>query len=160
MANDVIVVMSSSQASLLGGEVTITGYTKSIRLKKFPDIKMKNPMRPTRAGSRILKNPQIPPITVITPIGTAIPNSFQALCNGNNLGTVTISELIADGDNAQLLRQVLLTNVYIVSWRIEGDRDGGLGSYTMTFDSLKQTRASIGQNQKATGKTAATAKKK
>lgn len=159
MANNVIVVLKSSQASLLGGEVTITGYEKTIRLQKFPDIIMKNPFRPTRGGNRILTNPQIAPITIITPIATAAPNSFQALCNGNNLGSVTITELISDGQNAQVLRQVVLTNVYIVSWRLQGDRDGALCSFTMTFDSLKQTRASIGQDQKAQGKTAATAKK-
>lgn len=159
MANNVIVVLKSSQASLLGGEVTITGYEKQIRLQKFPDLKMVNPFRPTRAGNRILTNPQIAPITIITPIGTAAPNSFQAMCNGNNLGTVTITELISDGKNAQVLRQVVLTNVYIISWRLQGDRDGRLCSFTMTFDSLKQTRASVGQDQKAKGKTATTVKK-
>ncbi len=155
MANNVNVVLQSSQASLLAGNVATTGFAKGIRIQKYPDVVIKNAFRPTRSGNRNLTNPGISPITIITPFGSAAPMSFQALCNGNDLGTITITELISDGKTAQTQRVLVLTNVYIIEWAMQGDRDGGLCSFTMTFDSLKQTRSSMGQNQKATGKTSA-----
>ncbi|MBS0184863.1 MAG: type VI secretion system tube protein Hcp [Proteobacteria bacterium] len=155
MGNNVNIVLQSSQASLLAGNVATTGYTNAVRVESFPAVIIKNPFRPTRSGNRNLTNPGISPITVIAPFGSVTPMAFQALCNGNNVGTITITELISDGKTAQTQRVLVLTNVYLIEWAMQGDRDGGLCSFTMTFDSLKQTRSSIGQNQKAAGKTSA-----
>lgn len=153
--NNIIVVLQSSQSSLLAGNVTITGFSNAVRLRQFPNISFINPLRPTRSGNRSTQNITIDPITVIVPFGSAIPMAFQALCNGNNLGTITITELISQGKTSQPLRVVKLTNAYLIEWAIEGDRDGGVGTLTFTYDGFNQTRNAIGQDQKAKGKTAA-----
>lgn len=158
MANNIICVWKSS-TGLIKGNVAITGYTDTVRLSAYPSVVIKNPFRPTRAGNRKLTNPMIPPITVTTPIGTAPVNAFQAMCNGNDIGTVTVTELDSDGANAKKVREITLDNVKIIDWRLQGDRDGGVCAFTMTSTGIKQTRAAIDQSQKAKGNTAATAKK-
>ena len=107
--NNVQIILQSSQSSLLAGDVLTTGYAKGVRLEKYPDVIIKNPFRPTRTGNRNLCNPTINAITVVTPLGSAVPMSFQALCNGNNVGTITITELISDGKTNQVQR---------VCWRL------------------------------------------
>lgn len=154
--NNIIVVGSSSKDSLLKGSTTYKGYKDNFRLRGFPTVSIVNPFRPTRTQARILTNPSILPITLEVVLGSVVPYSFQALCNGDNLGTLTLVELISDGTNLQPLRTLKLENTYVVFWKLQGGRDGGLCQFTVTFDVMTQTRASVSQAQEKQGNTAAT----
>lgn len=154
--NNIIVVGSCSNDSLLKGSTTYKGYTNNFRLRGFPTVAVLNPFRPTRESARILTNPCIMPITLEVVIGTAVPYAFQAMCDGSNLGTMTLVELISDGTNLQPLRTLKLENTYVIFWKLQGGRDGGICQFTVTFDVMTQTRASVSQTQQKQGKTAAT----
>ncbi len=154
--NNIIVVGACSKNSLLKGSTTYKGYKDHFRLRGFPTVSVLNPFRPTREQARILTNPVIMPITLEVVIGSSVPYAFQALCDGSNLGTMTLTELISDGNNLQPLRTLKLENTYVTFWKLLGGRDGGICQFTVTFDVMTQTRASVSQTQKKQGKTAAT----
>ena len=155
--NNVIVLMKCAS---LPGNVSFKGYEKTVRLSQWPGIIILNPFNPRRSDTRTLSNPQLLPITLNFSIGAAVPLTFQSLCNGTCLKIVTITELISDGKNLQKLREVTLTNPYITNWRIVGLRDGLNCEVTLEYDQFTQTRASVGQNQKKQGTTAAKGNKK
>lgn len=156
-ANSAICIFQCS-TKLIQAQIAITGYTNGVRIE-FPIVVVDNPARPTRAGSRKLMNPTLPPITVMTAIGSATCNAFQAMCNGNNIGTVTITELDSDGKNAQAVRQITLQNAKVIGWRVQGDRDGAVCAWTMTFTQLQQTRTAVNQAEQPQGKVATKIKK-
>lgn len=159
VANNVVVVLQASNNSVLKGSVQIAGFTNGIRIQSYPDVIFLDPFRPTRAGNRNLTNSVIQAIRIVIPIGEAMPMSFQALCDGNDLGTITVTELISDGKTAQSQRVLSLTNAYVIDWEFQGSRDGGDCVFVLTFDQLQQTRTALGQNEKSKGKTAVTANK-
>ncbi len=152
------ICLFQTSTGLIKGNVAITGFANAARISGVTVI-VKNKARPTRSGNRALGNPQLPPMVIITPLGSAVCNTFQVLVDGANVGTVTITYLISDGKNAQKSIVITLTNAYVIEWDAQGDRDGGDCRFVLVYDSLNENDSPVNQAQKAAGKTAAKVKK-
>jgi hypothetical protein len=82
---------------------------------------------------------------------------MQVMTLGQNLGVLTISEVISDGENVQLHREVILKEVYITNWSIMLVEEGLVCSIVVEYGSIEQSRVSYDQALVAQGKTSMSA---
>ncbi|MBT4880649.1 MAG: hypothetical protein HOI80_01015 [Alphaproteobacteria bacterium] len=142
---------------LLSGSEKTTGHVGSVRLKSFPNICISNPENSSRSERRRTLNPELEPITLVYGLCGAVPQAMQVMTLGQNLGVLTISEVISDGENVQLHREVILKEVYITNWSIMLVEEGLVCSIVVEYGSIEQSRVSYDQALVAQGKTSMSA---
>jgi len=152
-------------AALLSGSVKVNypnlDLSKGIRLLRLPQMQFSNPGGQSHGTGFTGSNPDFSPVVVETYLDKSVPRAFQCCVKGDNIGKVTIYQLVSSGDSLTILSTYVLENTYLAKWFVSFDAptdqvtgDGIVAKYVLMCTGIVPSQTQFDEAGTATGKIA------